>query len=175
MPSDVPTGSSPASPRIADAPPPFRARFARESDVPELVRLRSVMFESMDVDTCQTEWREPCGAHLEERLRAGTLIGAVVDRPGATGLAASALAELSRKIPAPSRPTGLHAYLSSVSTDPAWRRCGMARAAVSLLLDELRARGVRRVELHATPGGESLYRSLGFLPRAGGKEMRLAL
>jgi GNAT superfamily N-acetyltransferase len=175
MSSDVPTRSSPASPRIADPPPPFRARLARKTDVPELVRLRSVMFESMNVDTFQTAWREPCRAHLEERLGDGTLIGEVVDRPDATGLAASALAELSRKIPAPSRPTGLSAYLASVSTDLAWRRRGMARAAVSLLLDELRARGVQRVELHSTPGGETLYRSLGFLPRVGGKEMRLVL
>ena len=133
------------------------------------------MFESMGVDASQPEWRERCRSHLEQQLREGILIGTVVDHPDATGLVASALAELSTKIPAPSRPTGSFAYLSSVSTDPAWRRRGMARAAVSLLLDELRRRGVRRVELHATPGAEPLYRSLGFLPRTGGKELRLVL
>lgn len=153
----------------------FAARFALDSDASELVRLRAVMFASMGIDTGETEWKARCQAHLEERLRSGALIGAVVDRPGGTGLAASALAELSMRIPAPSRPTGASAYLSSVSTEQRWRKRGMARAVVVLLLEELARRGVRRVELHATETGEALYRSLGFRPRVGGKEMRLIL
>lgn len=153
----------------------FTARFALVSDAFELVRLRAVMYESLGVDTSDPEWRADCRAHLEDRLGDGRLIGTVVDRPRAPGLAASALAELATRIPAPSGPTGTYAYLSSVSTDPAWRRQGMARAVVSLLVDELRSRGVRRVELHATADGEPLYRSFGFVPRVGGREMRLVL
>lgn len=154
---------------------PFTARLARDQDAAELVRLRAVMFTSMGIDVDKTDWQPRCRTHLERCLRAGTLIGAVIDQPAGTGLAASALAELSTRIPAPSRPTGASAYLSSVSTDPQWRGRGMARAVLALLLEELTQLGARRVDLHATETGESLYHSLGFRPRAGGKEMRLVI
>ncbi len=164
-----PPGPAPTSGRDAGCV----ARLALVTDALELVRLRAVMFESLGIDTTHPDWKAACRAHLEARLEDGNLVGAVVDQPRGPGLVASALAELSTRIPGPSRPTGSSAYLSSVSTDPAWRRRGMARAAVFLLLDELRRRGVRRVELHATPDGEPLYRSFGFLPRGGGRELRL--
>jgi ribosomal protein S18 acetylase RimI-like enzyme len=176
MPSDDPTvRPSAGKTHVPDSGAALTVRFAMRADAPELVRLRGVMFESFGVDTSDPEWRGRCQAHLEERLADGRLIGAVVDHPQASGLVASALAEVSTRIPAPSRPTGSYAYVSSVSTDRAWRGRGMARAVVSLLLDELRRRGVRRVELHATPDGEPLYRSFGFLPRPGAKEMALQL
>lgn len=133
------------------------------------------MFESYGVDTSHPEWRERCRTHIAQRLADGRLIAAVVDHPGESGLVASALAELSTRIPSPSRPTSSYAYLSSVSTDTAWRRRGMARAVVELLLGELRSRGVHRVELHATTSGGPLYESLGFFPRPFGNEMRLLL
>ena len=40
-------------------------------------------------------------------------------------------------------------------------------------LDELRARDVDRIELHATPAAEQLYRAAGFDDRPGGVELRL--
>jgi GNAT superfamily N-acetyltransferase len=58
-------------------------------------------------------------------------------------------------------------------TDPEWRRRGLARAVLTELLLEAERRGVRRVELHATPAGAPLYRAAGFVPRAAGDEMRL--
>lgn len=175
-PDDCPTVERPADPEDTPASASaLRPRFAGASDVDELVRLRAVMFESLGVDTTPSGWRDRCRVHLHKRIGDGTLIGAVVDRPDTTGLVASVLAELSTKMPAPSRSTGSSAYLLSVSTDPQWRRRGLSRASVSFLLDELRRRQVRRVDLHATPDGEQLYRSLGFLPRAGGKPMRLVL
>jgi hypothetical protein len=42
-----------------------------------------------------------------------------------------------------------------------------------MLLDEAEARGVQRVELHATAEGIGLYRAFGFAERDGGVEMRL--
>jgi GNAT superfamily N-acetyltransferase len=158
------------------SPLAYAARLATTADVPELVRLRAVMFESMGVATSAPTWRAHCAEFLEERIGDGRLIGAVVDAPGdGTALASSALAELSQRMPSPTRPGGLHAHLSSVSTEPGWRRRGMARAVLSLLVAEVRDRGARRAELHATSEGEPLYRSIGFVERPGGLEMRLEL
>lgn len=89
-------------------------------------------------------------------------------------LPAPALAELSQRIPSPTNPSGVTAYLSSFSTDPRWRRRGMARRVLQLMLDRLLQDGVERVELHATADGLPLYRSFGFVDRQGGREMRLS-
>ena len=154
---------------------PVTARPARSTDAPELVRLRALMFESMGLDTSEASWRSKCEAHLVANLNDGDLIGAVVDVPDGSGLAASGLAEVSRRIPSPGNPGGAYAYVSSFSTDPQWRRRGMAHAVMDLILGRLKELGVARVELHATPDGAELYRSFGFTERDGGLEMRLTL
>jgi len=148
-------------------------RLATGEDVAELVRLRAVMFEAMGVTSSSPDWERSCRMFLEERLTDGRVIGFVVDAPDVSGLAACGLAELSSRIPSPARAAGSQAYLSSFSTDPRWRRTGMGGAVLSHLLAELRALGVRRAELHATPDGARLYRLAGFQPRPGGLEMRL--
>ena len=149
------------------------ARLAAPDDAAELLRLRVLMFESMGVDPSAGGWRKACLAHLKEGLADGRLFGVVVDAPEGSGLACSGLAELSRRIPSPTNPSGLTAYLSSFSTDPRWRRRGMARRVLQLMLDRLQQDGVKRIELHATADGLPLYRSFGFLDRQGGREMRL--
>jgi GNAT superfamily N-acetyltransferase len=49
-----------------------------------------------------------------------------------------------------------------MSTDPTYRRRGYGRATLAALLGWLRSTGITTVDLHATPDGEPLYRSLGF-------------
>jgi GNAT superfamily N-acetyltransferase len=152
---------------------PAHPRLAQPADAPEIVRLRALMFESMGQDASDLTWRTNCRAHLEAELRAGRMVGVVVDAPEGPGLAACGVAEVSVRVPSPRLPDGSSAYVGSMSTDLHWRRQGMARAILERLLDELTQRGVMRIELHATPEGEPLYESLGFLDRHGGREMRL--
>jgi ribosomal protein S18 acetylase RimI-like enzyme len=52
-----------------------------------------------------------------------------------------------------------------------WRRRGVAEALMRAILDTLAERGIRRVVLHASDDGRSLYQRLGFVPT---NEMRLA-
>jgi len=153
---------------------PAHPRLARPADAPEIVRLRGLMFESMGQDASDPTWRTNCRAHLAAELDAGRMMGVVVDAPEGTGLAACGVAEVSVRVPSPRLPDGSSAYVGSMSTDPRWRRQGMARAILVRLLDELSRRGVTRIELHATPDGAPLYESLGFVDRDGGREMRLA-
>lgn len=68
------------------------------------------------------------------------------------------------RLPSPGNPDGSYAYLCSFSTEPHWRRHGLARAVLTALLEELDARGVARVELHASPDGEPLYAAAGSPP-----------
>ena len=141
-------------------------RSARPDDVPELVRLRAVMFDAMGVPEEGPAWREICAERLRAGLAAGTVVGAVLDAPGGPGLASCVLAELHDRLPSPDDPDARHAYVLNVCTDPKWRRRGCARSVVSRLIDDLRALGATRIGLHATDDGLPLYESLGFRRRS---------
>ena len=136
----------------------MEARLATVDDVPELVRLREVMLESMGRGGDPT-WRPIVDAQLRSGLVDGRFFAAVVD--GDAGLAGSGVGMVWERL-AGTDDSGWFGYIQSMATDPAWRRRGVARAVLELLLEEFRARGVAKVGLHYTPLGERLYRSVGF-------------
>ena len=59
-------------------------------------------------------------------------------------------------------PTGKRAHLMNVYTNADYRRQGIARQMVTMLLDEAKERGVTYISLDTTISGEPLYKSLGF-------------
>lgn len=65
-------------------------------------------------------------------------------------------------MPTEEHPTGKRAHIMNVYTNADYRRRGIARQMITVLLDEARERGVTYVSLDATEGGRPLYRSLGF-------------
>jgi len=149
----------------APAPPPpdaddGAARLATVDDGPALARLRQVMFTGFDAAHDHT-WIGPFLAAWPEEVATGRWVATVVD--GADGRpVASALALVHRAAPGPGRPHGRAAHIGSVATEPAWRRRGAARAAVTALVDRLDTQGVESTTLHASADGAGLYRSLGF-------------
>ncbi len=117
-------------------------------------------------------WISAATAYISEGLAGGSLFGTVVEDDDGR-LVSCGLIEFKRRVPSPWNPSGTYGYVSSMSTDPDWRRRGCARAVLDELLREARRRGVQRVELHATPDGAPLYRAVGFVSPVGGEEMRL--
>lgn len=144
---------------------PIAVRAGRHGDVAEVVRLRRVMFAAMTGTDAPGPWEAEA-----RRMLAGQLAAApdpatgvfVVDAEGAAGLAACAVGTLEERLPSPSSPAGRFGFIFNVCTDPAYRGHGYARAVTEALLDWFAARGVTRVDLHATPDAEHLYRELGF-------------
>ncbi|HVM41192.1 MAG TPA: GNAT family N-acetyltransferase, partial [Acidimicrobiia bacterium] len=137
------------------------ARPATSDDIPEVVRMGALMFESMG-QAVGGPWREVAEAALAERL-GDTCAAFVVDDPGVPGrVVASAAVSLHDRLPSPSNPTGCWGYVQYVATDPGHRRRGHARAVMEAVLAWLDERGVTAAELHATPEGAGLYTSLGF-------------
>jgi GNAT superfamily N-acetyltransferase len=122
------------------------------------------MFQDMGHDTgaMDERWRDHNVEHFRARLLDIESFAAfVIDKPD-RGLAACAVGWLNPHL------VGLHnlsartGYVANMSTDVAYRRRGYGQATLAALLDWLRSTGVGRVNLHASPDGESLYRSLGF-------------
>ena len=58
--------------------------------------------------------------------------------------------------------TGKVAYISNMYTLPAYRRQGIASALIERLLGEAEERGVKVINLHATPAGKAVYEKFGF-------------
>ena len=65
-------------------------------------------------------------------------------------------------MPTFSHPTGKRAHLMNVYTNKDYRRQGIARKMVNMLIDDARSKGVTEISLDATESGRPLYESLGF-------------
>ena len=88
-------------------------------------------------------------------------------RVGCATLCAMAL------LPTFDHPSGLRGHLMNVYTCPAWRRQGIGRQLVALLVEEGRRRGMTEISLDATEDGRQLYRALGFRDNAEGMVLAL--
>ncbi|MEU1673307.1 GNAT family N-acetyltransferase [Streptomyces roseifaciens] len=143
-------------------------REATPEDAAEIVRLRRLMFASMNDDDAGGEWERAAEEQARRQLAARPrLLGAfVVDGDPAQGgpphLAACAVGRVEERLAAPGHPHGRFGFVFTVSTDERYRGRGFARATTEALLDWFAGQGVTRVDLHATPEAEHLYRSMGF-------------
>ncbi|MFD0555750.1 ribosomal protein S18 acetylase RimI-like enzyme [Stackebrandtia endophytica] len=150
-------------------------RRADERDHEEIVRLRSLMYDSMNQsDAPASDWREAASRLLRVELASPEphLVVYVID--GTDGLAACATGFREQRLPSPTNPSGLMGHISNVYTDHGYRRRGHARACTVALLEWFADQGVTRVNLRASAEAEPLYRSLGF-ERTGDPAMRLNL
>ena len=139
-------------------------RPATMEDAGEVVRLAALMYEAMGLDATGTVWRRAAVTAMAGRLGEDAMVF-VADDPGTPGrLAATGAGVIATRLPGPANPAATVGYIQWVSTDPRWRRRGLARLITSTLITWFRDRDVRAIELHATPEGAGLYRSLGFGP-----------
>ncbi|WP_329315616.1 GNAT family N-acetyltransferase [Streptomyces sp. NBC_01278] len=136
-------------------------RLATPTDAAEIARLRSENILSEPLDEA---WLTTCADQLALRLQYGGDARAyVIDSPSG-GLATCALGLVHAVLPAPKYPKGLAVRIHAVATDPAHRRHGYAKAALTALLDHLERDGVTLYELYASAGSAPLYEDLGFAP-----------
>ncbi|MCU1484555.1 MAG: acetyltransferase [Actinomycetia bacterium] len=142
--------------------PTLTIRYATVDDVPELVRLREVMWASMGLPMAEDGWRERCIAVVEGWLQAGEAVAAVVERPDGPGLVACGVGSVDQRLPGSANPTGRYGYIANMVTEPDFRGRGLAGELLRLLLDWFTARGIKAVDLHASAQGEPIYRAHGF-------------
>ena len=65
-------------------------------------------------------------------------------------------------MPTFSHPTGKRAHLMNVYTNKDYRRQGIARKMVNMLIEDATGKGATEISLDATEFGRPLYESLGF-------------
>lgn len=150
----------------------MQPRFATESDTPEVIRLAGMMYESMGLDSRDPAWLSRADERFRECL--GRDVQAVVvddPDPSSGRLIASGAVVVAERLPTPHNPGGRVGYIQWIATEPHARRRGLATMLMRMLLDWCSEQDVPIVELHATPDGEPLYRSLGF-GQEGGTAMR---
>jgi ribosomal protein S18 acetylase RimI-like enzyme len=143
-------------------------RQATEDDVAELVRLRTLLFETLgggffNPATADEDWQVACASVLEEWLTVDNVRVLVID--GNSGLAACGIGAIERRLPGPHLRNGRLGHVIGVITDPVHRRRGHSRSIMQELLDWFTELEVARVDLYASPDGEPLYRALGFVDR----------
>lgn len=141
-------------------------------DIPEILRQRRAMYESMDYQDAEL-------LSAMASLSAGYLAKALADGSFRAWLAsennlivAGGAVIIS---PWPAHPYDLEcrrATILNVYTDPEYRRRGIARALMQAMIDWCRSQGFAGVTLHASKDGRHLYESLGFVES---NEMRLKL
>ncbi|TDO67513.1 ribosomal protein S18 acetylase RimI-like enzyme [Kribbella sp. VKM Ac-2571] len=143
----------------------IQVRRAKPDDAESLVHLRGLMLAAMgnDIGGPDAPWRTTALEWFAGQLASpDTFAAYVVDDPSA-GVVAGAAGNVYVHAPGPNDLTTLRGHLFNVSTEPDFRRRGLARACVIALMDWFRDEtGVGQVELHATAYGIDLYRGLGF-------------
>ncbi len=76
-------------------------------------------------------------------------------------------------MPTYDHPTGRRAHLMNVYTNSKYRRQGIARKMVLMLIDEAKVRGCTEISLDATEAGKPLYKNLGFTQNDAGMVLEL--
>lgn len=143
------------------------------ADIPDLVRLRRMMFEAMGFDDpAKLDASDAAAsAYFARAILSGEFQGWLAVTPAGETVSTSGLV-IDQHPPGPGNLSGKTGYIMNVVTHPAYRRRGLARRLVQAALQWLDERDIQRVELHATDMSRPLYEELGFAAHAG---MRLEM
>ena len=132
-------------------------KIAQESDLPTVLAIRmemlSVVNEGKTFDEAFAERSRDYFSNAEQT----TVLA--FDGENAVGCATICYV---RVMPTYSHPTGKRAHIMNVYVRGEYRRRGIAREMMKILLDEARERGVTQITLDATESGRPLYQALGF-------------
>lgn len=146
-------------------------RRAVQEDLDAVLENRLAFVTSLGALSDVDGFRRKTRAYLERHLADGSLICMLCIQDGE--IRSSCMLCVYETLPTPSAPNGKCGLLLNVYTLEAYRRQGLARRLLRMLIEEARSVGISKIELSATEDGYPLYQSLGFYLME--KEMRLKL
>lgn len=148
-------------------------RRATTSDLDEIIRQRIGMFRDAGytAEAALEAMRDTSEPYIRQALADGSFVCWIAEfsprEPGGCGAVHIGLTPSHPLDPQCRRATILNVY-----TYPQYRRRGIARRLMNLMIDWCRELGFASVALHASDDGRPLYEALGFQPTT---EMRLRL
>jgi GNAT superfamily N-acetyltransferase len=147
-------------------------REARLTDIPEILRQRRGMYEDMGyTDAATLDAMAPLSAeYLAKAMADGSCRAWLACHEGR--VVAGGAVIISPWLAHPYDLECRRATILNVYTNPEYRRRGIARRLMQVMIDWCKQEGLARVTLHATDDGRHLYESLGFEPS---NEMKLKL
>lgn len=138
----------------------MKYRFADKNDISLLMDIRLEMLK--DVNSLpknfkfSDEFAENCRRYFENGNHATVI---AYDGNKITGCASICFMEV---MPTFSHPTGKRAHIMNVYTNPDYRRKGIAKHMLEMLISAAEQYGATELSLDATPEGRFLYQSAGF-------------
>ena len=152
----------------------FTIRPATPADAEIICAHRRAMFEAMGVARERiAAMDEPFARWLAPRLARGceAYRGWLAENAHGKVIAGAGL-WLVEGPPTPSDQSAQRGYVFNVFTDPDFRRRGIARQLMNVVMAWCRTNEIHLIALHASDDGRALYASLGFEPT---NEMRILL
>lgn len=146
---------------------------AEAGDLEELVRSRLMVLRAangLDENTELPEVERESRAYYRKALEDGSHAAYLVYEGHV--LVGTGGVSFFQVLPTCHNPSGRKAYIMNMYTHPGYRRRGIARRTLKLLVQEARSRGVAHISLEATRMGRPLYAACGFVPLP--DEMELA-
>ena len=150
----------------------FIVRTAVATDAPIIARHRAEMFSEMGELPPETyqEIFDRSAAYLRDAIASGEYVGWLVSPNQSGEVVAGAGVQLRRILPRPIATEngtqiagGREGLVLNVFTEREWRRQGLARRLMELILEWSRAATLDRLVLHASEDGRPLYDRLGFV------------
>lgn len=139
--------------------PVLYLRAATRADARALAELRRASLIELGLPfACEPEFERAAIRAFDTMLATRELAAWVLVVGGR--VAGSACALFWHRLPYPG--TSLHAELAGVYVAPPYRRRGIARELCREAIAASRARGVRRIVVHPSAAGATLYAELGF-------------
>ena len=132
-------------------------KIAQKSDLPEVLAIR---MEMLSVVNAGKSFDEAFVERSRDYFSNGAQTTVLAfDGENAVGCATICYVQV---MPTYSHPTGNRAHIMNVYVREEYRRRGIAREMMEMLLDEAKSRGVSQITLDATESGRPLYQALGF-------------
>ncbi len=143
--------------------PRFSTRRATLEDLEELLQLRLKLFyETGDVrnDELSSDLLERNRSYVSTNLPTNHFISWIAEAEGRMiGISGLVFFE---KPPTRANSSGMEAYVMNMYTLPEWRGTGVATALLQDLIAFVRSTPARRIWLHTTEVGRSVYEQCGF-------------
>ena len=137
-------------------------KLATKEDIDELMGIRMEMLRIVnELGENQDFSKELVSSSKRYFLDGNQVTCLAFDNGKTIGCASISYIEI---MPTFSHPTGKRAHLMNVYTKEEYRRQGIAREMVELLIEDAKKKGATEISLDATEAGRPLYESLGFSP-----------